>query len=113
MELRSSRQLLQVVLSNAPIIIWIMDKDGNVEAVEGKAMAMLGLRPTTGLEKRAAAVKALIPEKSLAKAYEGEEISEQVTYEGAKFELRISPILDAKKKVTSLNCVALDISIKK
>ncbi len=113
MELRSSRQLLQVVLSNAPIIIWVMDKDGNVEAVEGKAMSLLGLRPTTGLEKRSVAVKTLISEKSLKKAYQGEEVSELVTFEGNKFELRISPILDAKKKVTSLNCVALDVSIRK
>lgn len=112
-ELRSSRQLLQVVLSNAPMVIWIMDKDGNVEAVEGKAMSLLGLRPTTGLEKRAAAVKALIPDGVLERAYEGEEIAETVEYEGNKFELRISPIFDSKKKVTGLNCVALDMSVRK
>jgi DNA-binding CsgD family transcriptional regulator len=113
MELRSSRQLLQVVLSNAPIIIWVMDRDGTVEAVEGKALSMLGLRPTTGLEKRAAAVKALVSDKSLKRALDGEEIAEEVSAEDNRFDVRISPIFDSRRKVISLNCVALDVTGRK
>jgi PAS domain-containing protein len=44
-DLRTSRERLGAVISNIPIVLWVMDREGCVTLAEGSALKVLNLEP--------------------------------------------------------------------
>lgn len=112
-ELRDSKRLLQTVLSNAPIILWSTDDEGQFVTIEGKILGAVGLKPNSGIKQRAAVLVRLVSAEALERALRGEEVTELAEFEGVWLETLISPMLGPRGAVTGLIGVSTDVTARK
>ena len=112
-DLRDSKRLLQTVLSNAPIILWSTDDQGAFVTIEGKVLATIGLKSTSGIKQRTTVMNRLISAEALQRALGGEEVTELAEYESVWLETLVSPMLGPRGVVSGLIGVSTDVTARK
>jgi PAS domain S-box-containing protein len=107
-----SEAYLRAVISSLPLVLFVIDRDGNFTLSEGKGLALLGTMPGAVVGQSAFEIYRTYPEiiTSIRRALDGESFSSTATVGELTFEVRYSPIRDASGAVTSVIGVASDIS---
>jgi len=110
--LRESRERLRAVVSNAPIIFWALDRDGQITVVEGAGLQALELQPSQVLGNNVFEVYSGIPslEEAARKALAGTPGIARVEIKDMVFESRFSPIRDDRGLLAGVIGVATDIT---
>jgi len=87
---------LTTVVSNAPIVLFALDRDGGVTLLEGKGLDVLGLRSEELIGGSIDDVFAAAPEfqESMRRALAGEIVNEVATYGDLIFEIWCAPTSD-------------------
>ncbi len=112
-EVQQGRQQLQMVITNAPIILWALDADGKFTYCHGKGLESLGLQGDQIVGMSLFDVFGLlVPElvHLFEQALMGEETETAVTIAGTPFIARYAPIRNDTGEVTGVTGVALDIT---
>ena len=115
-ESSSSRErLLHAVVTNAPIVLWSVDREGIFTLSDGKGLESLGLRPGEVVGRSAFDVYADVPEvlAHVRAALSGKTFHTELTANGRVFDSYYSPLLDAQGDVVGVIGLATDISERK
>ncbi|GAL84714.1 hypothetical protein MYP_1942 [Sporocytophaga myxococcoides] len=109
---KNTEERLRYVVNNAPIIIWSLDKAGNVVLAEGNTL-MPDIRDNeNGSGKISLKELKYLPELSASamRALEGEAFAKIIKIGDKSFEAHFSPLKDYMGKVTGAVNVAIDIT---
>lgn len=113
-ELRHSREQLAVVVGNAPVVLFAIDRHGVITLAEGKGLDAIGLGPGEAVGKPLAEIYWNEPEllKHLERALAGESSTVEIEPAALRLalEIRFNPIRSAAGVVTGVIAVATDIS---
>lgn len=109
--LRESEQLLRGVVSNVPVVIFAVDREGIITLSEGKGLEALGRKPaeTVGHPVFTAHAEPRIHDH-IRRALAGEAFTAVVELGGLVWETWYSPMRDANGAVTGIIGVAADIT---
>ena len=112
-EMQESREQLQLVVSNAPIIFWAVDREGKFTHATGKGLEGLGLKPDDMVghsifELFGSEIARLA--QIFQRAINDEESEVTVDIAGTKFTARYSTLRDEAGEITGVTGVALDIT---
>ncbi len=110
--LKESEERLRTIVTNAPVILWTIDREGVLTFIEGKGLRGLGFNPI-GLTGQS--VFALFHDsprvvENHRRALAGEECEDVVEIAGRAFENKYTPLRDQQGQVTGLISVATDIT---
>jgi diguanylate cyclase (GGDEF)-like protein/PAS domain S-box-containing protein len=110
--LRASEQRLRAVVTNAPVILFTVDRDGVFTLSEGRGLEALGLKPGEVVGLSIFDVFADIPNigEELSRALAGEAFTTTAKVAGITFETYCAPLRDHTGDVCGLIGVATDIS---
>ncbi len=113
--LRASRELLQVVVTGAPVIVFALDREGVCTVLEGRGLETLGLRPGEAVGRRAddPAIHSLIRGDDVRRALDGEASATIIEVAGLAFDRRLSPLREQDGTVAGVVGVATDITDRK
>jgi len=113
--LRDSEQRLRTVITNAPIVLWALDRNGVFTLSEGKGLAALGLKPGEVVGRSVFDVYRDVPEivEHNRRALAGESFSAMVEVAGLVFESHYSSLRDPKGEVAGAIGLAIDITERK
>ncbi|MFN0146832.1 MAG: PAS domain S-box protein [Dehalococcoidia bacterium] len=115
---REAEERLRAVVRHLPVSLSAIDADGMVTLAEGRPLASLG---AAGAELGAAAgaslgqnINSVFPlghplVRAAARALQGEEVVDSITYRDQIFQFRMTPIRD-NGRVTGAVCVASDMT---
>lgn len=111
-ELERQRTLLQSVVVNSPVIIWVLDKDGNFTLSEGQGLQQLGLRPAQMVGSNVFTVYEAYPDikDDAQRALKGEHVNAQRNVGGRIFQSSYTPLHDETGKFAGTIGVATDIT---
>ncbi|MFW5909321.1 MAG: ATP-binding protein [Thiohalospira sp.] len=111
-ELRTSREQLRLVLANAPLLIFTLDRAARITLLEGQGAERLGMetRGLVGQPVRALTGGHDVLDDAVERAMAGETLWVSTDFHGVPFEFHHRPLLDGDGRVTGLVGVALDIS---
>jgi PAS domain S-box-containing protein len=111
-ELRSSQGLLESVITNAPIIVFVTDKDGIVTLSEGQGLAGLGLKPGEFVGRSLFAIYGDMPEilSQRRRGLAGEAFTGFVDVANRFFQVWYSPRRGRNGEIVGLLGVAADIT---
>ncbi len=111
----SRERLLHAVVTNAPIVLWSVDREGIFTLSDGKGLEALGLRPGEVVGRSVFEVYADVPEvlAHVRAALSGETVYTEVTANGRVFDSYYSPLLDAQGGVVGVIGLATDVSERK
>ena len=114
-ELQESKERLHTVVSNAPGVIWALDKDGIFILSEGRGLKALGLRPGEVIGKSVFDVYRDVPKiiENNRRALAGESFVSIVEAGELIFESYYSPIQDKNGEVIGMSGVSNDITERK
>lgn len=114
-KLKTTDQLLQTILSEAPMIIFSADKNGVFSFSSGKVLERLGLLPGQVVGLKIRDVYKDFPDiiEQSDRALKGEEVRSVVMVEGVYFETLYRPIFDEKGEVESIVGIAFDVTDQK
>jgi PAS domain S-box-containing protein len=107
--------LLSTLIAEAPVIIFMLDRDGVFTLSEGKGLASIGMKP-------GAAVGHSIFERyhhhpqileNIKKALQGEHFTGEIAFRDKVFATSYTPQLDEFGKVRNVVCVSFDITENK
>jgi PAS domain S-box-containing protein len=103
---------LRTVVSNSPIVLFSIDRNGIFTLSEGRGLEALGLQPGQVVGQSAWDIYRDQPGilKAIQRALAGEAFSESVPLGALHFETHYTPTRDEKGEVTGLIGVATDIS---
>lgn len=107
-----SKALLEVVVGNAPIVLFAFDLDGIFTLSEGRGLDILGLKPGEVVGKSVFDIYQGYPLilDACRRALKGETVTHIVPVQGFAFETRYAPQLDWGGKVTGVLGVATDVT---
>jgi PAS domain S-box-containing protein len=112
--LRHSRQQLQLVVGNAPVVLFAIDRHGIITLAEGKGMEAIGLGPGEAVGKALAEIYWNEPQvlHHMEAALAGEASSVEIEPAALRLalEVRFNPIRNNSGVVTGVIAVATDIS---
>lgn len=110
--LRASEARLRAVVSNAPIVLFAVDRDGAFTISEGKGLEALGLRGGEVVGKSAFQVYREFPAivENLRRALSGEPVIDTVTVNGLYFETHYLPVRNSAGEVEEVIGVATDVT---
>ncbi len=110
--LRASEERVRTVVSNAPVVLFALDRDGVFTLMEGRGLAALGWRAGETVGASAFDLYRAHPEilVHVRRALAGEAHTATVALEGVLFEVRYTPLHDADGAVTGVIGVATDIT---
>lgn len=106
------RTLLNLVFTHAPIILWVLDKQGVYTLCEGKGLLELGMDPGKMLGRSVFDVCKDYPQiiHCTQQALANEAVTSVLTVKDHIFHTHYQPLTNADGKVTGLVGVAYDIS---
>jgi PAS domain S-box-containing protein len=106
--------LLRAVMTNVPVVLFALDRDGVFTLSEGKGLAGLGLRPGEAVGRSVFAMFPDIPDLAyIRRVLAGEDLTWETALGPAHYETRLSPVRDAKGEVIGAIGVAFDITARK
>ena len=114
-ELRRSKEHLRTVISNAPLILFALDKKGSYTLSEGRGLEALGMRPGENLGKSAFDIHRNVPQLAInvRRALSGEEFTSTVQIGGLWFETYYSPVFEGYDEVAGVIGVAINVTDRK
>ncbi|MBZ0303512.1 MAG: PAS domain S-box protein, partial [Anaerolineae bacterium] len=106
------QQMLQTVISNVPILVWSVDRNGLITLAEGSALRDLGVASSTLVNH---SIFELIPGEmdflvNLQRALLGESVTSFDQYRGAHYQTYFHPLRDQTDAITDMVMVTVDIS---
>ncbi len=111
-QLNEAQKQLQTVISNAPIILFSIDRNGIFQLFEGRGLEILGIDKQKILSKSFEENSWLpISREDVAKAINGEEFTTITEWENKFFETYFSPIRDLDKNITGILGIATDKTV--
>jgi PAS domain S-box-containing protein len=112
---QEAEQRLRAVLSNSPIILWAIDRNGIYTVSEGRGLMHLGLRP--GQAVGCSQFDATRDEPELAahtrRALEGEAFTADAKYRDRWYETHFTPVRNNLDEVTGVVAISTDITSRK
>jgi len=110
--LKKSEEQLKAIVSNVPVVMWALDKDGIFTLSEGKGLKVLGLKPGEIVGQSIFDVYHETPQilENNRRALAGELLSTIVDMGNLVYESHYSPIHDDKGKVVGMTGLSLDIT---
>ncbi len=110
--LRETQEHLHAVVSNAPIILWAMDREGVCTLSEGRGLEALGLKPGQVVGQSVFDLYADEPHvlEGDRRALAGEELRSVVELGGVVFDSSHHPVRDEKGEVIQVIGVATNIT---
>lgn len=111
-ELEAARDRLERMLSQAPVILFVLDADGVYQMSRGSGLDHLGLEPDEHVGESAFDIYADHPEipDDIRRALEGDRFSSVVDLDGTCLQISYSPRLDADGEVVGTIGVAVDVT---
>ncbi len=111
-ELRTSRENLATVISNAPIVLFALNRKGVFTLCEGKGLESIGLKPgeTMGVAAADLFVDSPAILDNIARALAGEAFTATVEYHERVFETHYRPVIKGFGEITGVIGVAMDIT---
>lgn len=113
-ELRTSQERLRDVISNAPVVLFALDREGNFLLSQGKGLERLGLAPDEAvgqsifhLYKDHATII-----RNFRRALAGESFESTVEVGNLVYEVWYSPLRDALSRITGVVGVAVDVTAR-
>jgi two-component system, cell cycle sensor histidine kinase and response regulator CckA len=104
---------LRMVIDNAPIVLWALDKDGVFTLSEGRGLKGLGLSPGQVVGQSSFTIYASVPEiiDCIRRGLAGEEILKTLEVAGRVYETLYAPLLDPSNgSVVGLLGISTDIT---
>lgn len=114
--LRKNAAQMRMVIANLPVLLWLVDREGRLVMLEGKAVENLDIQTDTLLGQNMFHVLEPDPESlnHLRRALGGEEVHTEIkTSAGSTFELFYTPSYDPNGQVEAAIGLALDVSQRK
>ena len=113
--LQESEERYRTVVSNSPMVTFVLNEEGRFTLSEGQGLAKLGLLPGQMVGSSALDVYRDYPEVLLGirNALEGHNFRQEVTVNGVVFDAYYSPVQDEHGKVIKVIGVAHDITDRK
>jgi diguanylate cyclase (GGDEF)-like protein/PAS domain S-box-containing protein len=113
--LRESEEHLRTVVTNAPVILFVVNRDGVFTLCEGKGLAALGLKPEKVVGLSIFNVFRDRPEikEKLHRALDSEAFTTTVEIDGVVFEAQCAPLRDRSGQIPGLIGVATDVTERK
>ncbi|MCH8327654.1 MAG: response regulator, partial [Candidatus Marinimicrobia bacterium] len=113
-DLRRQEQRLEQIVSNLPLFIYSCDITGKITYCSGLGMKTLKINPKDQVGK---SIKDLfgagsIMTKAFNDAARGNRISRKIMFSDAVFEMVFSPVFSEDGKITGINFVGLDVTIR-
>jgi diguanylate cyclase (GGDEF)-like protein/PAS domain S-box-containing protein len=110
--LRDSEERLRSLVTNAPVILFAIDREGVFTLSEGKGLAGLGLRPGQVVRRSVHDVFRDAPHimEYLQRALEGEEFTATLEVGPLIFETHYTPMRDQDGEITGGIGVAIDVT---
>ncbi|MCS6925450.1 MAG: PAS domain S-box protein [Candidatus Binatia bacterium] len=110
--LRESEERMRIVLRNAPIVLFAVDRDGIFILSEGKGLQALGFAPGEVVGQSIFTVYQRRPEigANIRRALAGEEFTTTVGWDGLSFEVHYAPFYDEQGGIAGVIGVGIDIS---
>ena len=109
--LRASEERLRAVVSNAPIILWAADREGQLTLCEGHGLKGLGLESGDAVGR---CVSDLYTDPRVAehlqRALAGNTFQAEITLDGLAFDSWYSPLRNTNGEATGVIGVAVDIT---
>ncbi len=112
--LRESEERLRAVVSNAPIILFALDRAGRFILSEGRGLVALGLQPEGVLGQLASDLYRDQPAilAHVERALQGETFMATVEIDAVAFESWYAPLRDAHNQISGVIGVATDITAR-
>jgi PAS domain S-box-containing protein len=108
-QLNEAQKQLHTVISNAPIILFSLDRNGIFQLFEGRGLEILGIDKQKILNKSFEKNAWLsITHEDFTKAISGDEFTTITEWENKYFETYFSPIRDLDKNITGILGIATD-----
>ena len=110
---RKIQSLLQTTISNVPIIVWAMDKDGIITMSEGMGLQRIGQEPDEVTGESAFQLYADQPKMlySVRRALNGESFTDFFeNNQGTQYQSHFHPIYDQQGQIDGLVAVTIDLS---
>ena len=113
--LRESEERLRTVVTNAPVILFVVNRDGVFTLCEGKGLEALGLKPQKVVGLSIFDVFRDRPEikEKLHRALDSEGFTTTVEIDGVVFEAQCAPLRDRSGQIPGLIGVATDVTERK
>jgi len=110
--LLESEERYRTVVSNSPMVTFVLDEEGRFTLSEGQGLAKLGLQPGQVVGLSAFDVYRDCPEvlDGIKNAVEGNKFHQEVTVNDVIFDIFYSPIFDEHRRVIKVIGVAHDIT---
>ncbi|HOX33127.1 MAG TPA: PAS domain-containing protein [Spirochaetales bacterium] len=110
--LAESERRLRTIVSNLPLIVFTMDREGRYTFSDGAGLAHMGRKPGQGVGFSAFDLYRERPDilRGLARALGGESVSAEEEMGGRVFSARYIPLRDEAGEVTGIIGVALDVT---
>ena len=110
--LKRAQEQLRAVVSNAPIVLFAIDREGRFTLSEGRGLAALGLEPGQLVGQSAFEAYRDVPRivENLRRALAGENFTDVVDVGPLAFETRYTPLSDATGQVAGVIGIATDVS---
>jgi diguanylate cyclase (GGDEF)-like protein/PAS domain S-box-containing protein len=110
--LRDSERYLRAIISNAPVVLYTLDRDGVIGLSEGKGLAALGLKPGEVVGRSVFEMYRDYPGicANIRRALAGEPVVYVTTLGAATFEAHYSPILGPDGRLETVIGLAIDIT---
>jgi PAS domain S-box-containing protein len=111
-ELSRTESRYETVLRNTPIVLFAFDGTGTLLLSEGQGVSAMGLQDGNAIGKSVFEVFRDCPlvVADMRRALKGEPFETVALVNGVYFEIRYSPLFDAKSNVVGVNGVATDIT---
>lgn len=110
--LKESESRLRMVINNAPLILYTIDKDGKLLALDGKGLELLGVDPKMLVGLSVFDLYQHDPSiiENFKKALAGERFERTVRTPFYTFEAKYTPLLNATGEIDGLIGVAMDVT---
>ncbi|PKO16338.1 MAG: hypothetical protein CVU39_08210 [Chloroflexi bacterium HGW-Chloroflexi-10] len=111
-QLKAQKQLLSVTVDSAPLVLFVVDRNGIVRLSAGKARQLLKDRRLHSLGKHIKDIYADHPEviQNIARAMSGEQFGTQLRLMDLVFEVSYAPLYDENGEIIGVVGVATDMT---
>src|SRR5215217_149089 len=110
-----AQNLLQTVVTGAPIVLFSLDREGVFTLWEGKGLDALGLEPGEAVGRSVFELYRDVPQitEEVRRVLAGEEFTSSVEVAGLVFEIHYSPLREENGEVSGVIGVATDVTERK